>query len=141
MSGRSFRTHRRHSLLGERLHLILGDRLGIGLGKVLPDEIRDFVLGQLAVFIGVRRGEERIEMRSGPTLRYPRPTLPAAAPVPTKAVTSTSVMTSVSRKSTPAAMTAMSKAVMSGESVASATVTGEGAVPEAVMSTSRETVA
>ncbi len=138
MSGRSFRTHRRHSLLGERFQLVLGNRLSVGLGEALPEEVRHFVFGQLAVFVGVGRGEERIEMRSGPTLGNPRPTAPA---VPAKALSAKAVMTLVSGKGTSAPTTAMSKAVMSGRSVATASVTGERVVPEAVMPTSRETVA
>ena len=146
MSGRSFRTHRRDSLLGERFHLVLGNRLSVGLGEALPEEVRHFVFGQLAVFVGVGRGEERIEMRSGPTLGNPRPTAPATATVPAKSVSPTSlsataVMTLVSGKGTSAPTTAMSKALMTGKTVATASVTGERVVPEAVMPTSRETVA
>jgi hypothetical protein len=47
----------------------------------------------------------------------------------------------MSGEGTSAPTTAMSKALMTGKTVATASVTGERVVPEAVMPTSRETVA
>jgi hypothetical protein len=54
---RSLRTKGRHPLLDKTLHLLLGDRLCVGLGESLPEEIGEFVLGQLAVLICVGGGK------------------------------------------------------------------------------------
>lgn len=52
--------------LAEGLEIVLGDEvlmLDVGLREAAPEEVRDFVLRQLAVFIGVGRGKEAIDRR------------------------------------------------------------------------------
>jgi hypothetical protein len=53
-------------LLAEGLQIVLGDEvlmLDVGLREAAPEEVGDFVLGQLAIFIDVGRGEEMIDGR------------------------------------------------------------------------------
>ncbi len=64
-----------------------------------------------------------------------------AKSVSAKSLAAKAAVTSVRGKGPPAATTAMSKAVMSGEPVTTATVTGERVVAEAVMAAAGETVA
>jgi hypothetical protein len=62
MAGAPFGVHLLESLLSERFEFVLRDRLSVGLGDSLPSKIREFLLCQLAVFIGVGCREEGVEV-------------------------------------------------------------------------------
>jgi hypothetical protein len=73
----------RDPLLDKTLHFLLGDRLGVGFGESLPNEVGEFVFGQLAVLICVGGGKQRVEPGVGTTHRQsgqasPTPTTMAA---------------------------------------------------------------
>jgi len=61
----------RDPLLDKTLHLLLGDRLGVGFGESLPEEVGEFVFGQLAVLICVGCGKQRVKPGVSAMLRQP----------------------------------------------------------------------
>jgi hypothetical protein len=131
-SGRSLGAKCRDPLFGETLQFVLGDRLSVGFGESLPNEVGEFIFGQLAVFIGVGRGEQGVEPRLGVPRGHSGHLTPAPAtpPVP-------GPLTATMRGERPAAAEVMMTESATGLRVPGEAVLRKSAVSEFVMASHR----
>lgn len=132
---RTLGTQRGDALPEELLHFFLRDRLiavGVCLPKSLPHEVGKLVLGQLAVFVRVRSGEESVEPSVGIGPRHPGKSTTAEATM----MSPCPMSSPMKRESMPAASAMTAKAVVL-ETVTAETVMCESAVPRTVMPETR----